>query len=109
MLVQLSRQEVVAHDPVPAEGESRILERGRLVFLEEEVADPGEEVPRHEAEQLGVQATREEPINKRGKAAAGAEVVKVAANFVHVLREVEGIKLLESPEILVGHTCSLID
>src|SRR4051812_37461043 len=92
----LPGSDLPVHYPVAHEAVERLLECGRPVVLEEEVADPGETVA---ADQRGQQPPRIERNDKTEEAEerqGGPDEMKATAGEVCVFAEIEGVELREA-------------
>src|SRR4051812_7199300 len=83
------------HLPVATVRQPGILERRRLVVLEEKVSDPGKAVADHQSERYEPQMQRQQPEQDGERAQARADEVQPAAGPVRVLRQVVRIELVE--------------
>src|SRR5215471_9655955 len=93
--LDLAGEDIPPHDPVPDERVERVREGGGAVPLEEEVADPGEQVTSDEPDQDVQQPTGQQRRDQADETDRGAGEVETPTRAVRMLGQVEGIELAE--------------
>src|SRR5205814_5279369 len=90
-----ARYNVAPHRPIAHEGIERVREGRGTVLLEEEVADPREEIAGDQPDEEPPGISRNRRAHDTREAEAGAGEVQPAARAIRVLREVERIEFRE--------------
>src|SRR5262245_8359721 len=86
-------QHVPPHHPVPGEAEERVGEGCRAVFLEEEVADPGEPIAGNEAGGEPAEVEGGQGMQGGGKPQCGADEMQAPAGAVRMVSQVPRVEL----------------
>lgn len=96
------RKSIPEHHPVAHERPQRVLEGGRAVLFEDEVADPGEAVAGEGQGDEPQQVAAGDGVGEDRQHQQAAHVVQAAAGGVAVFLQVEGVELGEAVETLGG-------
>jgi len=111
----LAQQHVAVHDEIAKQAVERMLERGRPVFFEEKMPDPGKAVASDGQGDQPPPGARDERHGENHKEQGSTDEVQSSAGAVAVFAEVIRVELSERIESsgvfhdceLCGHCCLL--